>query len=72
MMAKNLLIEEYPLAEQDLRKEGNEWILETLVSGMEGVGRFVIGLAHRIEIIDSPILQQHIDNFIENYHRISR
>ena len=72
MMAKNLLIEEYPLAEQDLRKEGNEWILETLVSGMEGVGRFVIGLAHQIEIIDSPILQQHIDNFIENYHRISR
>ena len=53
-MAKNLLIEEYPLAEQDIRKEGDKWILETMVSGMEGVGRFVIGLAHEIKVIDSP------------------
>lgn len=65
MRAKNLLIEEYPLAEQDLRKEGDKWILETLVSGLEGVGRFVIGLAHEIKVIDSPRLQNYIDIFFK-------
>ena len=67
MMAKNLLIEEYPLAEQDIRKEGDKWILETMVSGMEGVGRFVIGLAPEIKVIDSPALENHIRNFVSKY-----
>ena len=67
MMAKNLLIEEYPLAEQDIRKEGDKWILETMVSGMQGVGRFVIGLAHEIKVIDSPALENYIRNFVGNY-----
>ena len=67
MMAKNLLIEEYPLAEQDIRKEGEKWILETMVSGMEGVGRFVIGLAHEIQVIDSPALENYISNFVNKY-----
>lgn len=67
MMAKNLLIEEYPLAEQDIRKEGDKWILETMVSGMEGVGRFVIGLAQEIKVIDSPALENYIRDFVNNY-----
>lgn len=67
MMAKNLLIEEYPLAEQDIRKEGDKWILETMVSGMEGVGRFVIGLAPEIKVIDSPALENYIRNFVSKY-----
>ena len=69
MMAKNLLIEEYPLAEQDIRKEGDKWILETMVSGMEGVGRFVIGLAHEIKVIDSPALENYIRDFVSKYLR---
>ena len=69
MMAKNLLIEEYPLAEPDIRKEGDKWILETMVSGMEGVGRFVIGLAHEIQVIDSPALENYINHFANNYLR---
>jgi hypothetical protein len=36
------------MSEQDIRKEGDKWILETMVNGMEGVGRFVIGLDHQI------------------------
>lgn len=67
IMAKNLLIEEYPLAEKELRKEGDKWILETMVSGMEGVGRFVIGLAHEIKIIDSPELERYIQDFTRKY-----
>ena len=65
IMAKNLLLEEYPLAEKDLRKEGDRWILETTVSDMAGVGRFVIGLAHDINVIDSPELKLYILNFIQ-------
>ena len=67
MMAKNLLIEEYPLAEQDIKKEGDKWILETMVSGMQGVGRFVIGLAHEIKVIDSPALENYIRDFVSKY-----
>lgn len=67
IMAKNLLIEEYPLAEKDLRKDGDKWILETKVCGMEGVGRFVIGLAHEIMVIDSPALDLYITDFVSKY-----
>ena len=67
IMAKNLLIEDYPLAEKDLRKEGDRWILDTMVSGMEGVGRFVIGLAHEIRILESDELKEYIRQFVEKY-----
>ena len=67
LMAKNLLIEEYPLAEIDLRHEDDRWILETNVSGMEGVGRFVIGLASDVRVIDSPELKTYIKTFVSNY-----
>ena len=67
MMAKNLLIEEYPLAEKDIRKEGDKWILETMVCGMEGVGRFVIGLAHEIKIVDSIELRNYVNDFAKRY-----
>ena len=69
-MAKNLLIEEYPMAEQDLRKEDGKWILETKVSGMEGVGRFVIGLLNDIKIIDSQELDNYISDYISKHFNI--
>ena len=67
IMAKNLLLEEYPLAEKDLKKEGDRWILETMVSDMAGVGRFVIGLAHDIKVIDSPVLVEYIRLFVTKH-----
>lgn len=66
IQAKNLLIEEYPLAEKDLKHEGKKWILETMVSDMAGVGRFVIGLAHDIKVVDSPALSEYIKNYVRN------
>jgi predicted DNA-binding transcriptional regulator YafY len=65
--AKNLLLEEYPLAEQDLSKEGDMWILETMVSDMAGVGRFVIGLADEIQILESDELKEYVKKFVEKY-----
>jgi predicted DNA-binding transcriptional regulator YafY len=67
IMAKNLLLEEYPLAEKDLKKEDDRWILETMVSDMAGVGRFVIGLAHDIKVIDSPELVEYIRLFVTKH-----
>lgn len=67
LQAKNLLLEEYPLAEKDLKREGKKWVLETMVSDMAGVGRFVIGLAHDIKVVDSPALTEYIKEFVSKH-----
>ena len=68
MMSYNLLIEEYPLAERDIRVlDNNRWLLDTEVASMHGVGRFVAGLLDDIRIIDSPELQAHIDSYLKKY-----
>ena len=55
VMSHNLLIEEYPLAERDLTQiDDSHWLLDTLVCNYAGIGRFVIGLAEDIEVVDSP------------------
>lgn len=64
LQAKNLLLEEYPLAEKDLKREGKKWVLETMISDMAGVGRFVIGLAHDVRVVDSPALTEYIKEFV--------
>ena len=65
MLAYNLLCEEYPLAERDIRplREGR-WLLETEVAGMAGVGRFVAGLLDDIRIVDSPELVAHLRRYM--------
>jgi predicted DNA-binding transcriptional regulator YafY len=67
LRAKNLLLEEYPLAQADLKEINGKWILDTMVSNMAGVGRFVIGLADEVKIIDSPALVEYIKAFVNNY-----
>ena len=47
--------------------EGDKWILETMICGMEGVGRFVIGLAHEIKIVDSIELRNYVNDFAKRY-----
>lgn len=64
MLSKNLLVEEYPLAEKFLSKKDGRWILETEVCGMAGIGRFVIGLADDIQILDAPKLEEYISDFV--------
>ena len=68
MMSYNLLIEEYPLAERDIRPlDNNRWLLDTEVASMHGVGRFAAGLLDDIRIINSPELQSHIDSYLKKY-----
>ena len=67
LMAKNLLIEEYPLSARDLSYENGHWWLRTNVKSMAGVGRFVLGLAEHVEVIDSPELERYLVEYINNH-----
>ena len=71
LRAKNLLLEEYPLAAKDLREIDDSWILETDVHDLAGVGRFVIGLSAEIKCIDSPELEKYIQEYAQK-HIINR
>ncbi|WP_300735823.1 YafY family protein [uncultured Alistipes sp.] len=65
LLAYNLLCEEYPLAERDVRPLGHgRWMLDTEVASMTGVGRFVVGLLDDIRIVDSPELTEYIRAYI--------
>ena len=64
ILSHNLLLEEYPLSEQYLtRIDDTHWLLQTNVCSYVGVGRFVIGLAHDVEIVDSPGLKEYLQSY---------
>ena len=67
LKAKNILLEEYPLAAEDIKKVHNKWVLQTNVCNMTGVGRFVIGLADEVNVIDSPHLTKYIHDFVKSF-----
>lgn len=68
MLARNLLIEEYPLAERDIKPlDATHWLLDTMVCNYVGVGRFVMGLLDDVEIVASPDFEAYINNIIEQY-----
>lgn len=64
LKAKNLLIEEYPLAAQYVSFDRGSWWFRGNIKDLAGVGRFVIGLADQIQVVDSAALSRHIENFI--------
>lgn len=66
LMAKNLLLEEYPTAKSSLTKgkDDNEWFLDTQVYNIAGIGRYYIGLANHIEILDAPELKSFAINYM--------
>lgn len=65
LRAKNLLVEEFPLAEPDVHQEGDKWIFDGPVSAMEGVGRFCIGLARDVRVLESDELKQYIKEYVK-------
>lgn len=67
LKAKNLLIEEYPLSSKYISYDGYTWWFKGNVKDLHGVGRFVIGLADQIKIIDSPELSNYLMNFRDAY-----
>ena len=97
-LAKNLMVEEYPLTEKDIYEQvgvlaeqsfsldeslelpphdmENEdeqfWIYDGIVRGLDGVGRFVMGLEGSIEVMEGDALidylKRHADH-IQNTYR---
>lgn len=65
LKAKNLLIEEYPLASKYVSYDGKSWWFRGNVKDLAGVGRFVIGLADQMDIIDAPALVNYLKIFTE-------
>ena len=61
--AKSLLVEEFPLAEKDLKREDGNWVLRTTINSVEGAGRFVIGLAADIKILQGKKLLDYIKKY---------
>ena len=68
LLARNLLIEEYPLAERDITPlEDGCWLLDTKVCNFVGIGRFVMGLADDIEVL-SPEFDAYIKATLERIY----
>lgn len=67
--AKSLLLEEYPLAEKELRREEGKWVLRTVVHSLEGAGRFVIGLAADVKILEGERLRMYVREYWEKWVR---
>lgn len=65
--AKSLLLEEFPLAEKDLKRVDGKWILTTTIYSLEGAGWFVIGLAADVKIMEGEILKMYIRNYQKKY-----
>ena len=65
--AKSLLLEEFPLAEKDLKREDNKWVLRTTIHSLEGAGRFVIGLAADVKILEGERLRKYVRGYGEKY-----
>ena len=69
LRARNLLCEEFPLAIPDVTEKDGKFIFDSMVTHMEGVGRFVIGLAADVKILDSPELEEHVRSYRDRYLR---
>ena len=55
MLAHNLILEEYPLSERDIKPLANgRWLLDTNVCNYLGISRFVVGLLDDIRVVGSP------------------
>ena len=60
-LATSLLLEEFPSSEIHLKEmPDGRHRLETEVCSCKGVGRFVMGLADDIEVVDSPELTAYL------------
>ena len=70
LMAKNLLVEEFPRAKDYLtghKGDENIWYFDTDVCRLEGIGRFYIGLANHIQILEGEPLKQYAAEYAKKY-----
>ena len=70
LLSRNLLLEEYPLAEEYVSQIAPErWLLETDVANLHGAGRFIAGLLDDIRIIEPHGLKTYLLDYINRHKR---
>jgi len=67
VMAKNLLLEEFPLAQRELKRKGNFWILDTDICNYAGACRFYVGMVKDIKVIDSPEFESYVEEYVKEF-----
>ena len=71
LMAKNLLVEEYPRAKDYItghKNDENIWYFSAPICSMAGIGRFYLGLAEHIQILEGePLKKYAADYVIKNF-----
>ena len=65
--AKDLLVEEYPLAEKDVNRKGQYWLLDTEIFDYAGICRFYLGLADQIKIVESPEFTEYVSEYVKKH-----
>ena len=65
--AKNLLIEEYPLAEKEISRDGNFWILDTVVNDFAGICRYYVGLIPEIKVLEGEEFLEYVRACLKKY-----
>lgn len=61
LIAKNLLLEEYPLAEKEVHQDSEGiWYYEGDGRGMDGVGRIVLGLPAYVDVLEGEPLIEYL------------
>lgn len=65
LRAKTLLEEEYPNAKREIHAiSASQWVLDTTVMNLKGVGRFCIGLLDDIRIVRGEMLRGYIASYL--------
>ena len=59
-VAKNRMVEEYPLTAREISQDNEDWYYEGEVRSMEGIGRFVLGLPEQITILQGEEVLQYV------------
>lgn len=70
LFARNLLVEEFPKAKDLLSQQkgdSNVWYFTGQVNDIKGIGRFYIGLANHIRILNAPELKKYVAAFRDEY-----
>lgn len=69
-MAYNLILEEYPESKRYLEDMKNDtWTLNTTIHSIYGAGRFYIGLADHITILDAPELERYTKDYFKKHSK---
>lgn len=71
LMARNLLIEEYPDARKSViaTNDDDKWILDAEILRVEGIGRFYLGLAGEITILEGEALKKYAREYASKHIR---